>query len=144
MKIAITLFLTASVACTAPKLLPFQGHLTDSARQAIGDGAKVVQFDGAKVVQFDGAKVVQFKTNHAPVSGNAVWTGEVHKLSMNKGLVDAILGIKTAFPEVYSGGSTVKFSEPLDIGITLDANDSRGGMRTSADMIFKGIGDEVR
>ena len=136
MKIAITLFLTASVACTAPKLLPFQGHLTDSARQAIGDGAKVVQFDGAKVVQF--------KTNHAPVSGNAVWTGEVHKLSMNKGLVDAILGIKTAFPEVYSGGSTVKFSEPLDIGITLDANDSRGGMRTSADMIFKGIGDEVR
>jgi len=93
----------------APPLLPFQGHLTQSNGDAVDDGTKVVQF----------------KIYDAPVSGNAVWAGEVHKLSVNKGLVNTILGTKTAFPPTYSEGAKVMFSEPLYIEITVDADDSQ-------------------
>jgi len=73
-------------ANAAPKMLPFQGHLTQSNGDAVDDGTKVVQF----------------KIYDAPVSGNAVWAGEVHKLSVNKGLVNTILGTKTASTKVPS------------------------------------------
>ena len=95
----------ATAAPAAPPLLPFQGHLTDASGAAIDNGTKVVQF----------------KIYDAPVSGNAVWAGEVHKLSVNKGLVNTILGTKTAFPPTYSDNTKVMFSEPLYIEITVDA-----------------------
>jgi len=110
MKPQILLILSlASSALAAPPLLPFQGHLTQSNGEAVEDGAKVVQF----------------KIYDAPVSGNAVWAGEVHKLSVNKGLVNTILGTKTAFPPTYSEGAKVMFSEPLYIEITVDADESQ-------------------
>ena len=89
----------------APKLLPFQGHLVDADGQSVGDGAKVVQF----------------KIYDAPVSGTAVWAGEVHKLSVNGGLVNTILGTKAAFPLRYAGDAKLMFSEPLYLEITIDA-----------------------
>ncbi|MBK1835053.1 tail fiber protein [Roseibacillus ishigakijimensis] len=103
----LLLLLAGDVAAT-PQLLPFQGHLTDAGGNAIADGAKVVQF----------------KIYDAPVSGTAVWAGEVHKLSVNGGLVNTILGTKTAFSETYSGGAKVMFSEPLYLEITVDADGS--------------------
>lgn len=83
----------------APKLLPFQGHLTDATGTPVSDGAKVVQF----------------KIYDAPVSGTAAWAGEVHKLSVNKGLVNTILGTKTSM-------AGVDFSGTLYLEITVDAN----------------------
>ncbi|MEZ5326869.1 MAG: hypothetical protein R3F19_17610 [Verrucomicrobiales bacterium] len=107
------LFTTVSLLLTfpswsAPSLLPFQGHLTDAAGVPVADGAKIVQF----------------KLYDAPVSGTAVWAGEVHKLSVNGGLVNTILGTKAAFPATYGTGAAEKpmFSEPLYLEITVDAN----------------------
>ena len=104
----------ASTALSA-QLLPFQGHLTTAAGQVIPDGTKVVQF----------------KIYDAPVSGTSVWTGEMHKLSVNGGLVNTILGTKTAFPDTYGNSSKVMFSEPLYVEITVDANDD--GQITASD-----------
>ncbi len=92
----------------APKLLPFQGHLTNAEGEVV---------DGE-------AKIVQFKIYDAPVSGNAIWAGEVHKLSVNQGLVNTLLGTKTAFPDRYGPGEgTVMFSQPLYLEITVDAQE---------------------
>ena len=104
-KILATFWLITLALPAAPKLLPFQGHLMTSSGQVVADGAKVVQF----------------KIYDAPVSGNAVWAGEVHKLSVNQGLVNTILGTKTAFPARYDGNTKVMFSEPLYVEITVDA-----------------------
>lgn len=91
----------ASIGHAAEKLLPFQGHLTDAAGNVISDGAKVVQF----------------KIYDAPVSGTAVWAGEAHKLSVNGGLVNTILGTKVSLNEV-------DFSVPTYLEITIDADGS--------------------
>ncbi len=90
--------LTSSHADT--KLLPFQGRLTDATGAAVGDGAKVVEF----------------KLYDAPTGGNAKnWAGEVHKLSVNGGLVNTMLGSKASL-------GSVDFSTPTYLQITVDAN----------------------
>jgi hypothetical protein len=81
------------------KLLPFQGRLTDAAGSAIADGAKVVEF----------------KLYDAPTGGNVKWAGEVHKLSINGGLVNTMLGSKASL-------GSVDFSSPCYLQITVDAN----------------------
>ena len=81
------------------KLLPFQGRLTDAAGTAIADGAKVVEF----------------KMYDAPNGGNVKWAGEVHKLSINGGLVNTMLGSKATL-------GSVDFSTPCYLQITVDAN----------------------
>src|SRR5688572_2598665 len=60
------------------KLLPFQGRLTDASGNGLADGAKVVEF----------------KMYDAPTGGSVKWAGEVHKLSVNGGLVNTMLGSK--------------------------------------------------
>lgn len=108
-------FSIAGLFSAHAQLLPFQGHLTSSGGNQIADGTKVVQF----------------KIYDTPVSGNAVWAGEVHKLSVNGGLVNTILGTKTSFPETYGNNSKVMFSEPLYVEVTVDANDD--GQITAVD-----------
>jgi microcystin-dependent protein len=49
------------------------------------------------------------------VSGAAVWPGEVHKLSVNDGLVNTILGTKTSLDDV-------DFSRTLYLEITVEAD----------------------
>jgi hypothetical protein len=93
----IPLLITPSQADT--KLLPFQGRLTDAAGTAIPDGAKVVEF----------------KLYDAPTGGNVKWAGEVHKLSINGGLVNTMLGSKASL-------GSVDFSSPCYLQITVDAN----------------------
>ena len=90
------------------KLLPFQGRLTDASGAAITDGAKVVEF----------------KMYDAPTGGNVKWAGEVHKLSVNGGLVNTMLGSK-------AGMGSVDFSTPSFLQITIDANND--GQITAAD-----------
>ena len=93
----VPMLLTSTQAQT--KLLPFQGRLTDAAGSAI----------------VDGAKVVEFKMYDAPTGGNVKWAGEVHKLSINGGLVNTMLGSKASL-------GSVDFSTPSYLQITVDAN----------------------
>src|SRR2546423_9025183 len=86
----------------APKLTPFQGRLSDASGNAIADGSKVVQF----------------KIYDAPVGGQAVWNGEVQKLTVNGGLVSTTLGTKAS-------PAHVDFNKSLYLELTHDAhNDS--------------------
>ena len=98
---ALTLALGYSFEAKAleTKLIPFQGRLTDASGQVIPDGALVVQF----------------KLYDAPVGGQAVWNGEVQKLSVNGGLVNTVLGTKSSLKKV-------DFSESTYLEITIDAN----------------------
>ena len=103
---AIPLIIQPSKADT--KLLPFQGRLTDATGSAI----------------VDGAKVVEFKMYDSPTGGNVKWAGEVHKLSVNGGLVNTMLGSK-------AGLGSVDFSTPSFLQITVDSN--ADGQITDAD-----------
>lgn len=87
------------VALAQNPLLPFQGHLTNSDGTPIGDDTRLIQF----------------KVYDAPIGGQALWAGEVHKLSINDGLVNTILGSKTSFADV-------DFSTSRYLEITVDAN----------------------
>lgn len=106
--LALAFCVTLLQAQDAPKLLPFQGHLTDATGSPVPDGAKVVQF----------------KLYNAPVGGQAVWNGEVHKLTVNAGLISTILGSKA---DLHS----VDFNRALYLEITVDANND--GQITIAD-----------
>lgn len=90
---------TAPRAQPAPKLLPFQGHLTDSSGNPVADGAKIVLF----------------RIYDAPVAGSVAWPGEVHRTTVNSGLVSVILGSKGSLQQV-------DFGRPLYLEITVDAN----------------------
>jgi hypothetical protein len=90
---------TSLCAQQLPKLLPFQGRLTDQNGTPVSDGARVVQF----------------KIYDAPVGGRAVWNGEVQKLTVNGGLISTVLGTKAAL-------SGVDFSQNIYLEITVDAN----------------------
>ena len=102
----VPLLLTNSYADT--KLLPFQGRLTDAEGNPVGDGARVVEF----------------KLYDAPTGGNVKWSGEIHKLSVNGGLVNTMLGSKASL-----GG--VEFASATFLQITVDANGD--GAITAAD-----------
>jgi len=83
----------------ASRVLPFQGQLKDAQGNPVPDGAKVVQF----------------KIYDAPVGGQAVWNGEVQKLTVNGGLVSTLLGTKANL-------SSVDFNRDLYLELTMDAN----------------------
>lgn len=88
-----------STQAAPPRLLPFQGRLTDASGTPVADGAKVVQF----------------KIYDAPTGGTAVWSGEVQKLTVNGGLVSTLLGSKADL-------SGVDFNQAIYLEITVDAN----------------------
>lgn len=91
-------FLSAS-AQTAPKLLPFQGRLTDQSGVAVTNGTRLVQF----------------KIYDVPTGGSPVWAGELHRTTVNGGLVNVLLGSKTPF-------TGVDFDKTLYLEITADIN----------------------
>ena len=100
--------LLLSTSSAQTQLLPFQGRLTDANGNAVGDGARVVEF----------------KMYDAPTGGNVKWAGEVHKLSVNGGLVNTMLGSKASLGGVDFGTATF-------LQITVDANGD--GAITAAD-----------
>jgi microcystin-dependent protein len=89
----------------APRLLPFQGRLTDQ--------------NGTVVT--NGVRLVQFKIYDAPSAGNAVWPGELHRTTVNGGLVNVLLGTKTPFPSTNAAGGQF-FDQQLYLEITVDVS----------------------
>jgi hypothetical protein len=87
----------------APKLLPFQGRLTDQNGVAISNGVKVVQF----------------KIYNVPTGGSPVWAGEIHRTTVNGGLVNVLLGTKTPL-------DGVDFDQQLYLEITVDVSGPGG------------------
>src|SRR2546425_6730312 len=63
-------------ALEAPKLLPFQGRLTDQNGVAVSNGVRLVQF----------------KIFDVPTGGSPVWAGELHRTTVNGELVNVMLG----------------------------------------------------
>jgi hypothetical protein len=90
-------------AATVPKLLPFQGRLTDQNGVAISNGTKVVQF----------------KIFAIPSGGSPVWAGELHRTTVNGGLINVVLGTKTPL-------DGVDFSQPLYLEVTVDVSGPGG------------------
>jgi hypothetical protein len=84
---------------SAPKLLPFQGRLTDEAGNAVTNGTRVVLF----------------QIYDAPVNGALRWPGELHRTTVNGGLINVQLGTGTPL-------ATVDFDQPLYLQITVDIN----------------------
>ena len=97
-KIVLVAFCLSSSA-EAPRLLPFQARIADS--------------NGVLVP--DGTKLVQFKIYNTPIGGSAVWLGEIHRTSINAGMVTVILGSKASF-------DSVDFNQTLYLEITVDSN----------------------
>ncbi len=96
----LTLFCVIGVtSALGERLLPFQGYLADRSGVAVRDGARMIQFR-----LFD-----------APVSGNVNWSGEVHRLTVNDGLVNTILGSRVSLDDV-------DFGRALYLEITPDSN----------------------
>lgn len=80
-----------------PLLIPFQGYLTDQ--------------NGSPVP--DGTRVIHFKLYNLPTGGTPVWTGELHTVSVNSGLVNVILGTQASLSEV-------DFTQQVYLEITVD------------------------
>ena len=105
--------LLGAAACLAGQpYLPFQGRVTDAEGNTVADGARVVQF----------------QLFSEPTGGAAVWAGEVHKLTVNGGLVSTLLGTKSDL-------SAVDFDQTLYLQITIDADGD--------DVLFGGSGADT-
>ncbi|HNQ87901.1 MAG TPA: tail fiber protein [Verrucomicrobiota bacterium] len=91
----------------APRLLPFQARLTDPTGQPLADGARVVQF------QIFGE----------PTGATPLWAGEVHRVTLNGGLVNVLLGSKNPLPnDRPDDPSRSFFDAALFLQVTPDAN----------------------
>ena len=102
-------FQAGAAPAEPPRLLPFQGHLTDQQGNPVPDGFKVIQF----------------KIYDAPIGGAAVWPGEVHQVSVNGGLVNVILGTKAKFSQTIDSegqSDVLLFNRLLYLEIVVDAN----------------------
>ena len=87
----------------APRLLPFQGRLTDQNGVAVSNGVKLVQF----------------KIYDVPTGGSPIWAGELHRTTVNGGLVNVMLGSKTPL-------SGVDFDKQLYLELTVDVSGPTG------------------
>lgn len=97
--LAIGIWPCVLTAQVAPRLLPFQGRLTDQNGVAVSNGVRLVQF----------------KIFDVPAGGSPVWAGELHRTTVNGGLVNVLLGSKTPF-------AGVDFDKQLYLEITVDIN----------------------
>ena len=98
-KIVICAFIVRCASlCQGEGLLPFQGYLS-----------------GVDGVVPDGVRTVSFKVYDAPIGGEVRWAGEVHRLTVNGGLVNTILGSKVSLEKV-------DFSAVRYLEITVDAD----------------------
>lgn len=97
------------VAMTAdtPRLFPFQARLTDATGQPLADGARVVQFE----------------IFGEPMGSTPLWAGEVHRATINGGLINVMLGSKNPLPNDRPDDPTRPFFDAtLYLQVTPDAN----------------------
>lgn len=101
MKRILTLLVLLSCAAWAhsEKMLPFQGRLTDQRGVTVPDGIWLIQF----------------RIYDTPVGGTAMWSGEVHRTTINGGLLSVLLGTKTSL-------ENIDFNRTLYLDIVVDAN----------------------
>ena len=97
---ALHLGLFALLADEVPKLLPFQGRLTDASGNAVSNGVRLVLF----------------RIYAEPAASSPVWAGELHRTTVNGGLVNVMLGSKTPL-------TGVDFNTQLYLEITVDKGD---------------------
>lgn len=97
--VAFALCYSDSLYATPPRLLPFQGRLTDTAGTPLANGSRVVRF----------------RIYDAPTDGTIVWQGELQRLTINGGLISTLLGSKATL-------ESVDFNLTLYLEITVDAN----------------------
>ena len=91
----------------ATKLLPFQGRLTDASGKPISDGVRLIQF----------------QIYSEPSGGSVLWAGELHRTTINGGLVNVVLGSKNPLPnDRLDQPDKSFFDQPLYLQITSDAN----------------------
>ncbi len=109
----VILPLVCALACVlssyaqAPRLIPFQGRLTDPQGHPIPDGARLIQF------QIYGEQA----------GGSPLWAGEVHRTTVNGGLVNVVLGSKNPLPnDRPDNPSRSFFDASLYLQITVDAD----------------------
>ena len=95
----LALVALSAVADEVPKLLPFQAKLTDA--------------QGAAVT--NGVRLIQFRLYPVPVAGTPVWAGEIHRTTVNGGLVNVLLGMRTPF-------TGVDFNQQLYLEMTVDVD----------------------
>lgn len=104
--LALTAFGVAEAA-EVTRLLPFQARLTSVNGKAIPDGETVIQIQ----IFADG-------TSNTPL-----WAGELHRVTVNDGLINVVLGTKTTLPLHHPGDKSKSFFGPtVYLQVTPDAN----------------------
>ncbi|HNQ90810.1 MAG TPA: tail fiber protein [Verrucomicrobiota bacterium] len=99
-----------TMAADTPKLLPFQARLTDVTGQPLPDGARVIQF----------------QVFGEPTGGTPLWAGEVHRTTINGGLINVMLGTKNPLPNDRPDDPSRSFFDAalyLQVTPDADAND---------------------
>lgn len=105
--LAVASLTYTSALAESPHLLPFQGRLTDPAGTSLPDGPRIVRF------QIFGE----------PSGGSALWTGETHRVTINGGLVNVILGSKNPLPiDRPDQPARSFFDSSVYLQITVDAD----------------------
>lgn len=97
-------YLVLHGASNAQALLPFQGRLADAAGKPIADGVRLIQF----------------QIYSEPSGGSLLWAGELHRATVNGGLVNVMLGSKNPLPRDRADQPDKSFfDQPLYLQITV-------------------------
>lgn len=99
-----------STAQQTTRLIPFQARLSDSSGRAVPDGIRLVQF----------------RIFGEPAGGIPLWSGEIHRLTVNAGMVNVQLGTKNPLPTDRADDPARSFFDStLFLQVTVDG-DSNG------------------
>lgn len=105
--VLLVLAFSADAQSPTQRVIPFQGRLTDRSGAAIPDGVRLVQF----------------QIYSEATGGQTLWAGEVHRATINGGLVNVVLGTKNPLPRDRADQPDKSFfDQPLYLQITADAN----------------------
>lgn len=97
-----------------PRVLPFQARLVDASGKSLPDATATVQFQ-----LFD-----------KPTGGLKVWSGELHRVTVNGGLANLVLGTRNPFPlsRTNDAGAVLSFFDAtLYLEVTVDSAGLPGG-----------------
>src|SRR5262249_498835 len=92
------------LAAEPSRLLPFQGRIVSANGQMLPDGVRLIRF-----------QIYDDSVN----ATNLVWAAEYHRVTINGGLINVVLGTKTTF-------NGVDFNRPLFFEMTVDSGGSGG------------------
>jgi len=97
--LAMLCFASPVRADESPFLLPFQGRISGTPGSPLQDGPRLIRF----------------RISDSPDQDSFVWTGELHKVSINEGLINVFLGTKNPL-------QGINFGRQLFLEITVDLN----------------------